>query len=47
MATRAQWLRAYDEINGFQRTLADEGMILIKFWLHISSRRAAQALPEP
>ena len=36
-ATREQWLRAYDEINGFERTLADEGMILIKFWLHISS----------
>ena len=36
LATREQWLRAYDEINGFERTLADEGMILIKFWLHIS-----------
>jgi polyphosphate kinase 2 (PPK2 family) len=36
-ATREQWLRAYDEINGFERTLADEGMIVIKFWLHISS----------
>jgi polyphosphate kinase 2 (PPK2 family) len=35
-ATREQWLRAYDEINGFERTLADDGMILIKFWLHIS-----------
>ena len=36
IATREQWLRAYDEINSFERTLADEGMILIKFWLHIS-----------
>src|SRR4051794_41510738 len=36
-ATREQWLRAYDEINGFERTLTDEGMILVKFWLHISS----------
>jgi polyphosphate kinase 2 (PPK2 family) len=35
-ATREQWQRAYEEINGFERTLADEGMILIKFWLHIS-----------
>jgi polyphosphate kinase 2 (PPK2 family) len=35
-AEREQWLRAYDEINGFERTLADEGMILVKFWLHIS-----------
>ena len=36
LATREQWLRAYDEINAFERTLADEGTILIKFWLHIS-----------
>jgi polyphosphate kinase 2 (PPK2 family) len=35
-ATREQWLRAYDEINSFERTLTDEGTILIKFWLHIS-----------
>jgi polyphosphate kinase 2 (PPK2 family) len=36
LATREQWLRAYDEINGFERTLTDEGTILIKFWMHIS-----------
>lgn len=36
-ATREQWLRAYDEINSFERTLTDEGMILVKLWLHISS----------
>jgi polyphosphate kinase 2 (PPK2 family) len=37
-ATREQWLRAYDEINGFERTLADEGTILIKLWMHISEK---------
>jgi AMP-polyphosphate phosphotransferase len=36
LASREQWLRAYDEINGFEQTLADEGMILVKFWMHIS-----------
>ena len=36
-ADREAWLRAYDEINGLERSLADEGMILIKFWLHISA----------
>ena len=35
-AAREQWLRAYDEINGFERTLAEEGMILVKLWLQIS-----------
>jgi AMP-polyphosphate phosphotransferase len=37
LATREQWLRAYDEINGFERSLADEGMVLIKIWMHISA----------
>ena len=31
------WSRAYGEINAFERTLTDEGMVLVKFWLHISS----------
>src|SRR3954464_9103205 len=35
-ATKDEWGRAYDEINGFERTLAAEGMIIVKFWLHIS-----------
>jgi polyphosphate kinase 2 (PPK2 family) len=37
-ATKAQWTRAYDEIVGFERTLVAEGMILLKFWLHISAK---------
>ena len=41
-ATREQWLRAYDEINAFERSLADEGTILIKFWLHISEEEQAK-----
>ena len=36
-ATREEWLRAYDAINNFERSLTDEGTILIKFWLHISA----------
>jgi len=36
LASREQWLRAYDEINGFERSLAEEGTIVVKFWLHIS-----------
>jgi AMP-polyphosphate phosphotransferase len=35
-ADREAWLRAYDEINSFERSLADEGMILIKMWMHVS-----------
>jgi polyphosphate kinase 2 (PPK2 family) len=36
LATLEQWERAYDEIVQFERSLALEGMILVKFWLHIS-----------
>src|ERR687886_2008184 len=35
-ATVDQWERAYDEIVQFEKSLCLEGMILIKFWLHIS-----------
>ena len=35
-ASVEQWERAYDEITEFERSLALEGMILVKFWLHIS-----------
>jgi polyphosphate kinase 2 (PPK2 family) len=36
LASREQWLRAYDEIINFERSLAEEGTIIVKFWLHIS-----------
>lgn len=35
-ASHAQWSRAYGEIVDFERGLVAEGMILIKFFLHIS-----------
>jgi polyphosphate kinase 2 (PPK2 family) len=35
-ATVEEWERAYDEINGFERMLADEGTVLVKLWMHIS-----------
>jgi polyphosphate kinase 2 (PPK2 family) len=35
-ASRDQWLRAYDEIAGFEQGLAEEGAIIVKLWLHIS-----------
>ena len=35
-ATPEQWTRGYDEIVDFERSLVLEGMILLKFWMHIS-----------
>jgi AMP-polyphosphate phosphotransferase len=37
LASVDQWSRAYEEIVEFERMYAREGMILVKFWLHISS----------
>ncbi len=34
--SEAEWRRAYREINEFERQLVDSGIILAKFWLHIS-----------
>ena len=35
-ATVEQWSRAYQEIVDFERSLAAEGLILVKFWMHLS-----------
>jgi polyphosphate kinase 2 (PPK2 family) len=35
-ATEEEWRRAYPQIVGFETALATEGMVLIKFWLHVS-----------
>ncbi|MBN1402362.1 MAG: hypothetical protein JXA74_16090 [Anaerolineae bacterium] len=34
--SESEWKRAYREINAFERELVDFGMILVKFWIHIS-----------
>jgi len=35
-ATDEQWRRAYREIDDFERMLVDDGMIIVKLFLHIS-----------
>jgi polyphosphate kinase 2 (PPK2 family) len=35
-AAENEWRRAYREINQFEKTLSDNGVMLIKIWLHIS-----------
>src|SRR3954469_4976629 len=35
-ATEKEWKRAYEEINGFERLLADDGAVIVKFYLHVS-----------
>jgi polyphosphate kinase 2 (PPK2 family) len=33
-----QWGRAYEEIDDFERMLAEEGTNIVKLWMHISSQ---------
>jgi polyphosphate kinase 2 (PPK2 family) len=35
-AKKAEWKRAYGEICDYERALCEDGMILVKFFLHIS-----------
>lgn len=40
--SRSVWRRAYREINEFERHLVDFGIIVAKFWLHISPEEQAR-----
>ena len=35
-ASEEEWKRAYREINDFEGQLVDQGIVLVKFWFHIS-----------
>jgi len=34
-----EWQKAYRDIVDFERTVADDGYVLVKFWLHISKEK--------
>jgi PPK2 family polyphosphate:nucleotide phosphotransferase len=46
LAPAKTWKLRYDHINGFERMLADEGTIILKFFLHISKKEQAKRLQE-
>jgi polyphosphate:AMP phosphotransferase len=50
-ASEADWQRAYQEINDFEHELRQSGVILLKFWLHITAdeqlRRFEQRRHDP
>ncbi len=35
-ALEEEWRRAYAEINGFEQQLTDHGIVVVKYWLHIT-----------
>lgn len=45
-ASHDTWQRAYQEINDFEEQLVDHGVILLKFWLHISPEEQLRRFEE-
>lgn len=41
-----EWKRAYREINEFERQLRDAGMIVVKFWIHITPEEQLRRFKE-
>ena len=45
-ASNEEWRRAYSEINRFEEQLHEHGMIVVKFWLHISAEEQLRRFRE-
>jgi AMP-polyphosphate phosphotransferase len=41
---RKEWKQAYDDIAEFEKQMADDGTVVIKFWFHISKREQSKRL---
>ena len=42
----AEWRRAYQEINEFERMVAAPGTVVVKFWIHISQQEQLRRFKE-
>jgi polyphosphate kinase 2 (PPK2 family) len=42
LTPNSEWNKAYQDIVEFERTIADDGYILVKFFLHISKKEQAR-----
>lgn len=45
-ATETEWERAYGQIVDYERSLATEGMVILKFWLHVSASEQLKRFKE-
>jgi len=44
LVPKSVWKKRYEQINAFERMLADEGMTILKFFLHISREEQRERL---
>jgi polyphosphate kinase 2 (PPK2 family) len=42
LTPEVEWRKGYRDIVDFERTIADDGYVVIKFWLHISKKEQAR-----
>jgi polyphosphate kinase 2 (PPK2 family) len=45
-AAESEWKRAFREINAFERQLRDFGVLVVKFWIHISREEQLRRFEE-
>ena len=45
-ATEPEWRRGYEEINDFEQQLVESGVVVIKFWLHITPEEQLRRFEE-
>jgi polyphosphate kinase 2 (PPK2 family) len=45
-ASQSKWQRALDEVLAFERQQADDGAVIVKFWMHISKKEQAKRFKE-
>lgn len=46
LIAKTQWQRAYQEINDFERTLHDNGIRIVKLFMHISAKEQRERFEE-
>jgi PPK2 family polyphosphate:nucleotide phosphotransferase len=46
MMSKRVWSERYDQINDFERMLADNGVVILKFFLHVSREEQRRRLEE-
>jgi polyphosphate:AMP phosphotransferase len=45
-ATEAEWMRAYAEINQFESQLVAHGIVVVKYWMHVSNQEQLRRFHE-
>ena len=45
-ATEKEWMRSYAEINQFETQLAEHGIVVAKFWLHVTKEEQLKRFKE-